>query len=57
VSWDGSTISDQTDLSDFPYTTVTVDGLVASDDSTALTFGLYNLPDFFWLDDVSVVPN
>jgi hypothetical protein len=57
VSWNGTIVSDQTDVADFPYVAVTIDGLVATGDSTDLTFGFFNPPDYFWFDDVSVVAN
>ncbi len=65
VSWNGVVIYDETNMPDFPYTssdllpvgdpTVFI-GLVPSDgDTTELTFGFFNVPDFFWFDDVDVV--
>lgn len=57
VIWDGVIVSDQTDLPDFPYMMVVVDGLTASGDSTDLTFGFRNDPSYLHLDDISVVAN
>jgi hypothetical protein len=57
VIWDGMIVSDDTDIPDFPYMSVTVDGLTASADGTDLTFGFYNVPSYILLDDVSVVAN
>jgi hypothetical protein len=58
VYWDGQLIFDQIDMPNFDYTLQSggpFSGLIASTDSTALTFGYYNLPDFFFLDDIVVV--
>ncbi len=55
VWWDGVLQSDSVDLPDFAYTEFTLTGLVASGDSTELKFGFFNVPDFFWFDDVCVV--
>ncbi|HYR56231.1 MAG TPA: hypothetical protein VEM39_08935 [Myxococcaceae bacterium] len=57
VSWDGMIVSDDADIPDSPYMSVTVDGLIASGDLTDLTFGFRNDPSYIDLDDVSVVAN
>ena len=57
VFWNGVLLADSTNLDDFPYTQFTFNGLVASGGATELKFGFYNLPDFFFLDDVVVVSN
>jgi len=57
VYWDGMIISDQSDLGDFPYASITVDGVTASGDSTELKFGFRNDPSYILFDDVSVVAN
>lgn len=59
ISWDGSVIQDDpaSDHPDHDYTSYTISGLVASGDTTVLSFGFYNDPDFFWFDDVSVTPS
>lgn len=53
--WDGVQIAGQVNFPDQPYTLMTYSGLGASTDLTELRFGFYNVPDFFYLDDVSVV--
>jgi hypothetical protein len=65
VSWNGDVIYDQTNMPNFPYTssdslpvgnTSVFIGLVPSDgDTTELKFGFYNVPDFFWFDDVDLL--
>jgi hypothetical protein len=51
----GDTIlSTFTDLSDFPYTQF-VNTVIATSDSTLLTFSAYQVPSFFLLDDISVI--
>ncbi|HKD43307.1 MAG TPA: hypothetical protein VKB87_23695 [Myxococcaceae bacterium] len=57
VIWDGTVIFDQTTKPDFDYMLVEFDGLPASMDGTQLDFGFYNLPDYFYIDDIVVVPN
>lgn len=53
--WDGNLIVDGVDLPDFEYTQYVIPDLVASEDATELKFGFYNVPDFFYFDDVVVV--
>ncbi len=65
VSWNGTPIYDQINMPDFPYTSSDMlsvgnpsvfIGLVPSDgDTTELKFGFFNIPDFFWFDDVVLV--
>jgi len=57
VIWDGTVIFDQTTKPDFDYMLVEFDGLTASMDGTELDFGFYNGPDYFYIDDIVVVPN
>jgi hypothetical protein len=56
ISWDGSVIQDDPafDHPDHAYTSYTIPGLIASTDGTVLSFGFFNVPDFFWFDDVIV---
>jgi hypothetical protein len=56
VIWDGNVVFDGTDLPDFLYSPMEFDGLVASGDSVELDFGFYNVPSFFYIDDIVVVP-
>jgi hypothetical protein len=55
VIWDGALVFDLVDSPTFDYTQVTVDNLVASVDGTDLAFGFYQPPDYWYLDDASVV--
>jgi len=59
ISWDGAVIQDDpaSDHPDHPYTMYTITGLVASGDTTVLSFGFLNVPDYFWFDDVVVTPS
>ncbi len=57
VIWDGVIVSDDTDIPDFAFMSVTVDGLAASADGTDLTFGFRNDPSYILIDDISVVAN
>ncbi len=59
ISWDGSVIQDDPaqDHPDHLYTSYTIPGLIASGDTTVLSFGFLNVPDYFWFDDVSVTPS
>jgi hypothetical protein len=58
ISWDGSVIQDDPafDHSDHVYTSYTISGLIASGDTTVVSFGFLNVPDYFYFDDVSVTP-
>jgi hypothetical protein len=51
--FDGITLLSLTNAAGFPYTAFT-DTLVATSTSTTLSFGAYQVLDFFSLDDVSV---
>jgi hypothetical protein len=55
VSWNGSTLSDQTSLPAFDWTNY-VFAVTATNTSMVLQFGFRNDPSFFALDDVSVTP-
>jgi len=55
VVWDGSVVFELVDSASSPYTAVVIPGLVASADGTDLSFGFYQLPDFWALDDVIVI--
>ncbi len=55
VSWGGQTLVDVTSPPNFNYTEFDFPNLNASTTFTTLTFGFTNPPDFFYLDDVSVV--
>ncbi len=55
VYWNGDLIFDEVDSPDFPYTQFTIDGLVATGDTTELKFGFFNVPDFYYLDDIAVL--
>lgn len=57
VSWNGVIVRDVTDVGDFGYMQVTIPNLIATGASTVLQFGFRNDPNFFWFDDVVVVPN
>src|SRR5262249_24292785 len=52
VYWNGSLIFDGIDLPDFPYTQYEFNDLVATSASTELKIGFYNVPSYFFLDDV-----
>jgi hypothetical protein len=54
VSWEGNVIFDETNMADFPYTRFDFD-VFACGGTSELKFGFYNLPDFFYFDDVVVV--
>lgn len=56
ITWDGEIIADDplSDHADHPYTQYTISGLIASTDATVIKFGFFNIPDFFWFDDVVV---
>ena len=54
VLWDGTTLADQTDIPAGAYTEYSY--AVTSAGSNTLTLGFLNPPNFFYLDDVSVVP-
>jgi hypothetical protein len=56
VYWNGDLLGDFVDLDDFDYTLVSGTGLIATDALTEIKLGFYNVPDFFFLDDVVVVP-
>jgi hypothetical protein len=54
VVWDGSVVFELIDSAPFPFTSFVVPDLVASIDGTDLSFGFYQPPDFWGLDDVIV---
>src|SRR5262249_26340108 len=55
VYWNGAVIFDSTDMPDFPYTPYAFNNLVATGAATELRFGFFNVPDYFFLDDIAVV--
>jgi len=54
--WNGALVEDDTDVEDFGYAEFGGSGLIATATLTELVFGFYNVPDYFYLDDVVVVP-
>jgi hypothetical protein len=52
--FDGATLLSLTDSPPFPYTAFS-ENVVATATSTTLSFSAYQVPSFFFLDDVSVV--
>lgn len=56
VRWDGQLIYELVDAYDFPWTQVQIDGLFASRDGSELSFGFYNQNEWWFFDDVVVVP-
>jgi len=55
VAWNGSTLSDQTNLPAFGWSNY-VFAVTATNTSMVLQFGFYNNPSYFGLDDISVTP-
>jgi hypothetical protein len=51
LAWDGITLLDIPDLDPFPYMTAS-GGLTATTSLTTLTFGFFQEPDYFFLDNV-----
>jgi hypothetical protein len=56
VYWDGALVYDLVDAPDFPWTPFCLEGLVASQDQTVLQFGFYNQPEWWFIDDIVLVP-
>ena len=56
VRWEGTIVYELVDAPDLPWTLVQLDGLVASQDGSLLAFGFYNERDWWFFDDVVVVP-
>jgi hypothetical protein len=56
ISWDGEIVADDplSDHADHPYQQYSLSGLIAATDATVIKFGFFNVPDFFWFDDVVV---
>ncbi len=52
--WGGVVIVDLFNSNCFDYTQYTLNGLVATGESTELKFGFQNDPAFFYIDDISV---
>lgn len=52
--FDGTTLLSLTNSAPFPYTEFT-DTVIATGSSTTLSFAAYQVPSFFYLDDVSVL--
>lgn len=57
VFWDGALIDGFVESDAFPYQQLTYDGLVASQDGTDLTFSFLQVPAYYHLDDIVVVPS
>ena len=57
VIWDGNLYWDWPNTGDFPYMKIAIGPVRASTASTDLTFFFYNVPDYFFLDDVVVYQN
>lgn len=57
IFWDGTLIDGFVDGDAFPYTQLTYNGLVASTDGTDLTFSFLQVPAYYHLDDIVVVPS
>ena len=55
VSWNGTILTSLADADAFDFTPFTFSGLTATGSSTTLSFGFLNPPNFWYLDDVSVV--
>ncbi len=55
VSWNGNTLSDQVNLGQFAWTNMQL-LVTATGANTVLKFGFRNDPEYFGLDDISVVP-
>ena len=56
VSWNGSVISNQSNLAAFGYTEFDFLNLLATSPTTPLVFGFRNDPGFLHLDDVALEP-
>jgi hypothetical protein len=57
VWWDGNLVCERLNDGNYPFMQETLPNQVASGSSTELKFGFYNPPDFFYFDDVAVVPS
>jgi len=57
IIWDGAFVDGFVDSVAFPYMQLVYDGLVASADGTELTFSFYQVPAWYRLDDIVVVPS
>ena len=57
IYWDGAFLDGFTDSGQFGYMQLEYDGLVASTDGTELTFSFYQVPAWYRLDDIVVVPS
>src|SRR5262245_62140601 len=56
IVWDGTVIDGFVDSGPFDYMQLEYDGLVASADGTELTFSFFQVPAYYYLDDIAVVP-
>jgi hypothetical protein len=56
VMWGSTVVQDLIDSSAFAYTQTTVT-VTATSTSTTISFAGYQLPSYFYLDDISVIPN
>ena len=56
VFWDAALVYELVDAPDFPWTPISLEGLIASHDGTTLRFGFYNKPYWWFIDDIVVVP-
>src|SRR5215831_13336093 len=57
IFWDGTFIDGFLESGSFPYMQLEYDGLVASADGTELTFSFLQVPAYWHLDDIVVVPS
>jgi len=57
IVWDGTVIDGFVDAGVFDYVQLEYDGLVASADGTDLTFSFLQVPNYYYLDDIVVVPS
>ena len=55
VAWNGVVVYSLDNAGDFPFMWVSIGGLAATSASTPLRFGFYNLPDWYFIDDIIVV--
>ncbi len=55
VFWDNQMIYAQVDEPDFPFQLRSFPGLEVTGDTTELKFGFFNVPDWFFIDDIQVV--
>jgi len=56
VFWGEALVYELVDAPDFPWTPISLEGLIASHDGTTLRFGFFNKPYWWFIDDIVVVP-